>query len=416
MESIITYYNDCFSCDFRVNIIYESPDRPDSMKVLVGMSGGVDSSVAALLLKKQGYEVEGVSLLMFETRLHHKNKKTLNDPRSCCSLESVKDAARTAETIGIPHRLLDARDIFIEKVIEPFALAYSKGRTPNPCILCNRHVKIPVLFEAALKEGADFIATGHYARLQETPEGPLLSRGVDARKDQSYVLYAQRKEELQRLLLPLGGFKKEEVRRMAGTSGLPVFDRPESQEICFIEGRDYPAMIKELCPAALARGPILDETGRKIGAHEGICRYTIGQRKGLGGRRDSHDPKPLYVYRIEAAGNIIYAGGKEKAFASEFEVGGLNWLIDGWDRLESFRAGVKVRSMMPPAQATVFVSGFPDGARVVFESPQWAAAPGQSAVFYDGDAVIGGGIILEKDFSGKGSKKTVTEVQRIKDA
>ncbi len=373
------------------------------MKVFVGMSGGVDSSVAAMLLKKQGFDVEGVSLLMFETRIARKEK----NPRSCCSLESVKDAARTAQAIGIPHRVADARDIFIEKVIEPFALAYSKGRTPNPCILCNRHVKFPVLLDAAIKGGADLIATGHYARLKATPEGPVLSRAADPKKDQSYVLYAQDKEELKRLALPLGGLKKEDVRRIAREAGLPVFDRPESQEICFIEGRDYPAMVRELCPAALAGGPILDETGKRIGTHDGICRYTIGQRKGLGGHRDSHDPKPLYVYRIDAAENAVYAGDRQKAFAREITVGELSWLMDGWDGIlkkgnqgekgfRFFGAGVKVRSMMRPAPASVYVSAFSGTARVVFDSPQWAAAPGQSAVFYDGDAVIGGGIILEK--------------------
>ncbi len=365
------------------------------MKVIVGMSGGVDSSVAALLLKRQGFEVEGVSLLMFETRTARK------DPRSCCSLESVKDAARTAQAIGIPHRIVDARDSFIEKVIEPFALSYSKGHTPNPCILCNRHVKFPVLLDAAAEAGADLIATGHYARIKAGPGGPVLSRAADPGKDQSYVLYAQARGQLRSLMLPLGGMKKEDVRLMAKEAGLPVFDRPESQEICFIEGKDYPAMVRELCPSALARGPILDETGRRIGTHEGICRYTIGQRKGLGGQRDSHDPKPLYVYRIDAARNAIYAGGREKAFASVLEAGGLNWLRDIWDGPSKkeffFRAGVKVRSTMPPAMAAVFVSGPAGTARIAFDSPQWAAAPGQSAVFYDGDDVIGGGIILEKE-------------------
>ncbi len=365
------------------------------MKVIVGMSGGVDSSVAALLLKKQGFQVEGVSLLMFETRLARK------DPRSCCSLESVKDAARTAQALGIPHRVVDARDGFIEKVIGPFAFSYSKGQTPNPCILCNRHVKFPVLLDAAVKEGADLIATGHYAMIKAAPGGPALSRAADQRKDQSYVLYAQSRELLQRLVLPLGGLKKEDVRTIAREAGLPVFDRPESQEICFIEGKDYPAMVRELCPSALAPGPILDETGRQVGIHEGICRYTIGQRKGLGGQRGPHDPKPLYVYRIDAARNTVYAGDRQKAFTSEIEAGELHWLLDGWDGLckkgYSFRAGVKVRSTMPPAMATVFLVPGAGAARIVFDSPQWAAAPGQSAVFYNGQDVVGGGIILEKE-------------------
>ncbi len=360
-------------------------------RVVVGMSGGVDSSVAALLLKNRGFEVEGLSLLMFETRGGGQQ-----DPRSCCSLESVADAARTASIIGIPHRAIDCRDIFIEKVIEPFALAYSNGLTPNPCILCNRHVKIPLLLEAANERGAEFIATGHYARMRQHGEGPELMSALDEKKDQSYVLYAQKKEELQRLLLPLGDLGKQDVRKLAGEAGLPVFNRPESQEICFVQGKDYLGMVRALVPGSLAEGPILDGDGKQIGAHSGISGYTIGQRKGLGGNRrkpGGRDPNPLYVYRIDASRNAIYAGPKEKAFVKTIEAEGVNWLLPGHRGMQEFEAGVKVRSMMRPARARVYPLGANENARIEFQGPQWAPAPGQSAVFYDGRSVIGGGVI-----------------------
>ncbi len=356
------------------------------------MSGGVDSSVAALLLKSQGYQAEGASLLMLETR-----RGKAEDARSCCSLQSVSDAAATARVLGIPHTMIDARDIFIEKVIGPFAAAYANGLTPNPCILCNRHVKIPLLLEAANERGAAFIATGHYARIRpQNQKGAAgLMAAVDGKKDQSYVLYAQKIEELQRLLLPLGDLSKQEVRRLAAEAGLPAFNRPESQEICFAGGDEYMDMVRALAPGCPSEGPILDDAGRRIGTHCGISGYTIGQRKRLrimnepGGRA----PEPRYVYRIDASANAIYAGRRENALVKEIETEDLNWLLPGHRRMDRFGAGVKVRSMMKPARAKVCPSGAFLSARVEFEEPQWAPAPGQSAVFYDGPTVIGGGII-----------------------
>ena len=351
------------------------------------MSGGVDSSVAALLLKNQGFEVEGASLLMFETEKGQ-------DARSCCSLQSVAEAARTAAVLGIPHAMIDARDAFIEKVIGPFAAAYANGLTPNPCILCNRHVKIPLLLDAADRRGADFIATGHYSRVSRRDGAAVLMEAADEKKDQSYVLYAQKKEELQRLLLPLGELGKPEVRRLAAMAGLPVFNRPESQEICFARDCEYMEMVKALVPGSPAEGPILDDAGRRIGTHCGISGYTIGQRKrlripaGPGGGA----PEPWYVYRIDASRNAIYAGRREKALVREIKAEEINWLLPVRGRMEGFAAGVKVRSMMRPAQATVSPLG-ESAARVEFEKPQWAPAPGQSAVFYEGRTVIGGGII-----------------------
>ena len=361
------------------------------MKVIIGMSGGVDSSVAALLLKERGYEVEGASLLMFETEKG-------GGGRSCCSLQGIAQAARTAEALGIAHTMIDARDVFIEKVIGPFAAAYSRGLTPNPCILCNRHVKIPLLIEAADRKGADFIATGHYARIGREGEAAVLMEAADRKKDQSYVLYAQKKKELQRLLLPLGELAKPEVRRLAREAGLPVFDRPESQEICFARGDDYMEIVKALAPACVSEGPILDDAGKRIGTHYGISGYTIGQRKRLGIRTapGGPAPEPKYVYRIDASANAVYAGRREKALGRLVETEDVNWLLEGRRRMDRFLAGVKVRSMMRPALAAVRPSGPPSGpysATVEFERPQWAPAPGQSAVFYDGQTVIGGGAI-----------------------
>ncbi|GAB4388499.1 MAG: tRNA 2-thiouridine(34) synthase MnmA [Thermodesulfovibrionales bacterium] len=347
------------------------------MKVLVGMSGGVDSSVAAWLLKEQGHDVEGLSLVLFETRGR-------TDPRACCSLASVEDAARTAEVIGIPHGSLDMRDEFISRVIEPFVQAYTMGLTPNPCVLCNREIKFPALLREAQKRGTDLIATGHYAMVERQGVGAALKKGADAGKDQSYVLYALRPEELARLVLPLGGLRKAQVREIAAALGLPAAKRPESQEICFVEAGDYPGFVSALEPSAEKPGPIYDMAGRRLGTHRGIFRYTVGQRKGLG----LASPEPLYVARIDAAENAVFVGPREAALSREFAVGEINWLVK---KTEGFRAAVKVRSMMEAAAATVRPEG--GRARVVYDKPQWAAAPGQSAVFYEGDAVLGGGVI-----------------------
>lgn len=405
------------------------------MKVIVGMSGGVDSSVAAYLLKKQGYEVEGVSFILEERRI----ASALST--SCCSEESLLDAKKSAEITGIKHSMISLRTEFVEHVIGPFIEAYSKGLTPNPCILCNEHIKFAYLLKTADERGAEFISTGHYARVRNSSEfglwlgadgsqrvwpmarsmtrgtrpigsrrfiesseskerGNLLMKGVDLKKDQSYVLYVLRREALDRLLLPLGTMRKEEVRSIAQELGLPSASRPESQEICFVGGKDYGTFLDEL--ADPESGPIIEiETGRVLGTHSGIHHYTIGQRKGLGIATGS----PLFVVRIDPAKKAVYVGPKEAVMVKEIKVEGLNWLIS--EELEvrpissmsrrliessEFRATVKVRSMMKDEPAMVSV--LKDGrAQVLFDEPQWAPAPGQSAVFYYGDVVIGGGVI-----------------------
>lgn len=346
--------------------------------VLVGMSGGVDSSVSAALIKESGREAMGLSLILFE-------KGEAPSPASCCSLAAVEEAERTAGAIGIRHERLDARDLFMEKVIAPFAEAYARGRTPNPCVLCNRHVKFPLLLDAAGKLGASAIATGHYALVGRGGDGKVLRKGRDPAKDQSYFLYALRRQELDALELPLGPWIKDDVREKARALGLPVFSRPESQEICFVGTEGYAPMVSVLHPEAVEPGPVLDAGGKVLGEHRGIVHYTMGQRKGLG---IAH-PVPLYVIEVDAASNTVVVGPREKAFKDKIEVKDINWLAPRPDG--PFHADVMVRSTAPATPARV--TPCEDSAIVVFDEPEFAPASGQSAVFYIKETVVGGGEI-----------------------
>ncbi len=346
--------------------------------------------MTAYLLKEQGFEVEGVSFLIWEAR-----QRCSHD--ACCSLEAAQSAEQTAGEIGIPHRSVDVREAFADAVIDPFVSAYADGITPNPCILCNRRVKFPFLLKEAERRGAEYIATGHYARIESiggakvpapSPERThLLKKGVDPRKDQSYVLYGLRPEELRRLLLPLGDLTKKAVREMARSLGLPAAERPESQEICFIGDEGYAKFIEELSPLSSRPGRIVDRRGNILGSHKGLAHYTIGQRKGLG----ISSPDPCYVTAIDPLHNLIRVGRREEALAGTVLVSELNWLASAPSR--TFRAGVKVRSMMGDVPADVELR---DGCAIVrFDDAQWAPAPGQSAVWYLGDTVLGGGIITQ---------------------
>ncbi len=356
------------------------------MLVVLGMSGGVDSSVAASLLKEAGHDVLGVSLVLFESP----GKPSAT---SCCSLTAVREAARTAASVGVEHTVVDARDLFIEKVITPFAEGYSRGLTPNPCVLCNRHVKFPILLKEANARGGGHISTGHYAQVEREEGQAVLKKGLDPNKDQSYFLYALRRAELDALELPLGLWKKEDVRSRARELGLPVFKKPESQEICFVGDEGYATMVNEVAgvtglePGAERPGPIVDTKGRPLGTHKGIIHFTMGQRKGLG----LSNPDPLYVLKVEAASNTVVVGPRELACRDRILVTGINWLAE---RTGTFEAQVKVRSTAPGIPSRVTPDG--DTAEVEFSEPAFAPAPGQSAVFYDGDTVVGGGEISLK--------------------
>lgn len=350
-------------------------------KVVVGMSGGVDSSVAAAILKDEGYEVIGITMQIWLAR-ESKSFKT------CCSIASIGEAGRVAEEIGIPHYTIDMRDIFIEKVIENFCDEYGSGRTPNPCIRCNQFLKFDYLWKKATELGAGLIATGHYARIgkDEKTGRYLLKKGVDERKDQSYVLYVMTQEHVGRTIFPLGNLRKEETRKIALDLGLSVAKKPESQEICFIPEDDYPKFIMNIIPEKISPGPILDREGRTIGQHRGLSFYTIGQRKGLG---IAHK-RPLYVISIDTERNTLIVGGEEDCYSSNFLVRNLNWIA--LDNLrETRKVKVKIRSTMKEEDALIKPTD--DGIFVNFDRPQWAITSGQSAVFYEGDTVLGGGII-----------------------
>ncbi len=352
--------------------------------VILGMSGGVDSSVAAALLVEQGYQVQGITLQVWEHEDESVAVSKRWQERGCCK---VGLARYVAARLGISHEVIDTRENFRSGVIDDFLSGYQAGTTPNPCVRCNERVKLRSLYCLAEERGTDFVATGHYAQINRDGERPTLQRAADPRKDQSYFLYRINPLWLDRLLFPVGALRKSEVWARAESLGLPADDIKESQEICFVSQGDYRTFMEREAPESRKPGWFTDREGRVLGRHDGIAYYTPGQRRGLGiatGQR-------LYVQRVISETQTVVLGPEEELFRSDCAVTDLN-VFDETFLTEPVEARVKVRYATPSAPATL--TPHTDGTvHVRFQAPQRALSPGQSAVFYDGDRVLGGGII-----------------------
>jgi tRNA-specific 2-thiouridylase len=355
-------------------------------RVVVAMSGGVDSSVAAALLLAEGYDVVGVTLTLFSLPKKYCRDE---DTKSCCGWGAAEDAHQVCLQLGIPHYVIDLRDEFEKKVIADFCLEYKKGRTPNPCLRCNEFIKFDELMKRAKKLSADYVATGHHARIEFDSAGKsyLLKKGMDKQKDQSYFLYPLNQNQLLRILMPVGSFTKKDIREKASELGLAVAQSPESQEICFVPDRNYPHFLRQRMPQAFKPGPVVDSEGRAIGRHEGIAGFTVGQRRGMGIAAS----RPLYVLAIDAEKNTIVAGPNEALYRKELEASKVNF-ITGQILESPQRVKAKIRYKHREASA-VLVPLEGSRVRVRFDVSQRAVTPGQSVVFYDGETVLGGGLI-----------------------
>jgi tRNA-uridine 2-sulfurtransferase len=350
-------------------------------KVVVAMSGGVDSSVAAALLNEQGYEVIGMMLRLW-------SEPGKEDSNRCCTPDSMAQARRVAAKLNIPFYVIDAKDVFHKTVVQYFLEGYARGETPNPCLICNRQIRWTFLLDHALALGADYMATGHYVRIRRDERGKSeLLRAVDRSKDQSYVLHVLKQEQLKHALFPVGDYTKPEIRVLAEKYGLPTASRKDSQDLCFLAGDDYRNFLQRNAAEMLKPGEIITRDGKSVGAHNGLANYTIGQRKGLG----LASPVPLYVLGKNAETNALIVGTQEELGSRELTARDVNWMSGEMPK-EPFRAEVKIRYTAKEAGAWVRPMNGAQ-AQVQFDTPQRDITAGQAAVFFKNDLLIGGGII-----------------------
>jgi len=354
-------------------------------KVVIGMSGGVDSSVAAYLLQKQGYEVIGITLKVWDSE----DPEYALKEGGCCSLSSVDDARRVAFNLNIPYYVLNFKELFKAKVIDNFVDEYIEGRTPNPCIACNKYIKFDELLQRAMALGADYVATGHYARVDEVNGRFLLKTATDTKKDQTYALYNLTQFQLKHTLMPCAGYTKTEIRAIAEKIGLEVFNKKDSEEICFIPDDNHGAYIKNALPNKVHEGNFVDKKGKNLGPHKGIVYYTIGQRKGLGVALGI----PMFVTDIVASRNEVVLGSEEDIFKTQLIAKDINFIA--FDSLIcEMEVQAKIRYSAIPTKAKIIpIEG--NKVKVVFYDKVRAITKGQSVVFYDGEIVLGGGIIEE---------------------